>query len=252
MKISNNKVLVITRGNNRYLDEMREYGLDPVKCPIDHTSLFANKDVSEALVVILTDETPEEVKKLAGGLQILCIDEEKSLFLYGKKDQVEQVSSMIPSLFIISEGFLFKDLFKDTVLSVMEFIKQREASKLPILLYVDDSDVYINKLKPYLEDKFIIYTCRDSTPAEIVQRLKMADLAVFSTELTYPLISFTDIFMAITRKKSANPDFSIYYITGNDVDQKRMNVFHERLFIALSKQMDVKKTADFFIKRYAR
>ncbi len=251
MKKEARQVLVISRGNQRYFDEMHDQGLATVSCGFDQNLIFKNKGASSAIIVILEDEKPEDVKKLAGMLQILCIDEEKNLFVYGKKDLVDIIKGMVPSLFIIYSGYLFKELFRETAVAAREFLKEIQENKKPILLLADDDSVYINRIKPLLDDDFVVYACKNKDPHDIAIRIRMCDVAVLSTSLRFSLIYFTDIFMEILKRKKNNPQFALYFIADQEEEQKNMNSLEERNFIALSKETEVQKTASFLIKRYA-
>lgn len=249
MKTNPNQIIVASYDKTRFAAELVGAGLVPVYCAPNQTSLYSVKDGSENILLLLVDETEEEVKKLARYLIVLCIDEEKNLFIYGKKNLVDIVKSTVPSLFVISVGYLFTDIFGKTLTALTEFIKKNAKRHKPAILFVDVNDDYISRIKPHLTNDFDVFSCVGNNGYDISSKVRFCDVVVLSTALNLPVVAFTTLFVAILKKRSKDKDFTMYFMASNSDEQSVMNVLEESNFISISKDRDVRKTAEFLIKR---
>ena len=224
-------------------------GLAPVYCAPDQTSIYGVKDKSDNILLYLCDETEEDVKKLSKYLTILCIDEEKNLFIYGKKNLVDIVKSTVPSLFVISTRYLFTESFGKVIEDLQDFIKKEEKRKKPAILFVDTDDEYIKKIKPHLTRNFDVFSYISSNGYDISSKVRFCDVVVLSTSLVLPVVAFTTLFVSLLKKRAKDPKFTMYFMASNKDEQSVMNILEQSKFIAISKDRDVAKTAEFLIKR---
>ena len=121
--------------------------------------------------------------------------------------------------------------------------------KKPAILFADVDDEYIKKIKPHLERDFDVFSCVGGTGYEITSKVRFCDVVVLSTALNLPVVAFTTLFVSILKKRAKDRDFTMYFMASNADEQGVMNVLEENNFIAISKDRDVKKTAEFLIKR---
>lgn len=249
MKVPENQIIVASFDKTKFASEIVGSGLIPVYCAPNQNGLYGIKEASENILLILVDETEEEVRNLARYLTVLCIDEEKNLFIYGKKNLVDIVKNKVPSLYVISTGYLFTDVFRNTIRDIFAFIKKRKAGNKPAILFVDTDDEYINMIKPYLTYDFDVFTSVSANGYDISSRIRFCDVVVMSTSLKLPVASFATLFIAMMKKRAKDPSFAMYFIASGKDEQSVMNVLDENNFIAISKEADVKKTAEFLIKR---
>ncbi len=249
MKTDPNQIIVATFDKTRFATEIMGAGFAPVYCSTNQTSLYSVKDKSENILLLLVDETEDEVKKFARYLTALCIDEEKNLFIYGKKNLVELVENMVPSLFVISVGYLFVDVFTNTVMALKDFIKKSETRHKPVILFADVDDEYIKNIRPYLINDFDFFSVVNGNGYDISSRIRFCDVVVLSTALNLPVVAFTTLFVSILKKRAKDKSFTMYFMASNSDEQGIMNVMQENNFISISKDRDVAKTAEFLIKR---
>ena len=247
-----NQIIVASFDKNRFASEIVGAGLIPVYCAPNQTSLYGVKDTSENILLVLVDETEDEVRKLAKYLTVICIDEEKNLFVYGKKNLVDIVKNSVPSLFVISVGYLFTDTFNKTTAALTDFIRKNASRKKPAILFVDINDDYINRIRPHLTRDFDVFSYVGNNGYEISSKVRFCDVVVLSTALNLPVVAFTSLFVAILKKRSKDKNFTMYFMASNADEQNVMNVLEESHFIAISKDRDVKKTAEFLIKRISK
>lgn len=265
MKIPENQIIVVSSDRSKFAKEIVGDGLAPVYCVPDQTALYEVKDRSGNILVILTDETEDTVRRLASYLTILCIDEEKNLFIYGKKNLVDIIKEKVPSLYIICAGYLFMDTFGGTINEIHDFISRERERQKPAILFVDVDDEYINRIKPLLTRHFDVFSSLSGNGYDISARIRFCSVVVLSTSLTLPVVSFTAFFVEIMKKRLADPDFAMYFLSSNSDEQTIINTLavnsdgqdlrispRERGFISISKDGDLEKTADFLIKRAGR
>lgn len=247
-----NRIIVAASERSKYVGDIISAGLEAVFCLPNQPSLFKVKDKSSNILLILVDESAEEIKKLVRHLTVLCIDGEKNLFVYGRKDLVDIVKKKVPKLYVVSTGFLFVDLFPKILKDINDFIVKTEKQKKPSVLFVHTDEEYVKRIKPYLINDVDVFSITKGDGYDIASRVKYCDSVVISTTLKLPVVAFTTLFAEILKKRAKDPKFAMYFITPNNEEQNVMNVLEQSSFIAISMDREVKMTAAFLIKRMGK
>ena len=265
MKNSEKHLIVVSNDRSKFAEEIVGSGLIPTYCPPQQTALYGMKDRADCILILLYEEKEEDIKRLARYLTNLCIDEEKNLFVFGKKNLVDIIKKAVPSLFVISSGYAFSDVFTDIIKDLLLFMNEMQERNKPALLFVDVDDSYITRIRPYLTKTFDVYSSINGNGYDISSRVRFSDVVVLSTSVTLPAVAFTTLFVSIMKKRLKDPDFAVYFMASNSDEQNIINtlsvnydgqsvknVLEEGGFISISKDKDLEKTADFLIKRVKR
>lgn len=236
------QIILISNERQPSEDRLTEEGFLVTWCPFEITRIMEVRDISNVLFLYLHEEDNDDLKRIGLYLRDLCIEEEKILYIYGRYEGVDLISSIIPSLFIRRAAYAFSEPFSALV-EDMKGLTALSQGHLPGLLIVDDDIEYIEKLRPYLESSFRIYVSHCDL-VEAGTFLNISDIVLVSVEAEYKLSVFLDFFRAVYARKK-DSEFRLYYLTSDDTKRDRMNLGIEKDAVALSKSADISKIASF-------
>ena len=107
---------------------------------------------------------------------------------------------------------------------------------------------YISKLRPYLEPHFTIYVNHYEMQDAFLMILR-SNIVVVSMDKPMSLLQFMELFRPIYTKKKS-PGFHLYYLTTTAEERDRVNTGSDRFGISFSRDMDVARVANFFIRSF--
>ncbi len=241
------QIIVVAGDKSKYEGILKKNGFYVTWSSFELKDVIKVRDRSNAILVCTVDEDYETLKKLGFYLRDLCIEEEKSLYLYGKKEKVDIIRDLVPSLYI-KKVILYHLAFS----MLPEIIKQEfkpDRNKLTFLI-IDNDTEYVGKLRLYLEPYFQILVSRFDYEEAGMLMLK-SDIVLISMDATFKLREFMGFFKAMMMKKRS-PLFRFFYLASTDSERNRMNAGSEDEGMAFSKEMDVARVADYFVKAYEK
>lgn len=234
--------IILISSTEQVKERLEENGFRVIWCPFKLSRIMEVRDISNVIFLNINEEDKDDLKRIGLYLRDLCIEEEKVLYIYGRREGVDIISSMVPSIFIRKAAYVYSEPFA-ALLEDMNKLASITQNHLPGLLIVDDDIEYIEKLRPYLEQSFRIYVSHCDF-IEAGTYLNISDIVLISAESKYKLSSFLDFFRAVyARKKEYGT--RLYYLTSDNVKRDHMNLGFERDAMALSKSFNLSKVASF-------
>ena len=211
--------------------------------------LIKFRDRSNLILLLVGNEDFETLKTMGLYLRDLCIEDEKLLYLYGPKNNVDIITSLVPSLFIK------KALYSHVHFYVMyeELIKNdvNPDRKKPRFLILDDDTEYVESLRPHLDPFFQVFVCRFDIN-EIASLMHSVDIVLISMDGKMSLYDLMGMLrMLLTRAKSYSA-FRYYYLAPTNRERDRMNSGNENNNLTFSKEMEVHRVAAYFTNKFSR
>ncbi|MCR5687431.1 MAG: hypothetical protein K6G58_05365 [Lachnospiraceae bacterium] len=238
------QIIIVTNQKDRYEREIPE-DLYVTWCEFSVSALIKIRNRSNLIFLLMDHEKHDALDEMAIYLRDLCIEDEKYIYMYGNKEDVDTMRSKIPSLFIKKSMYSFShfDILTDIIIQE-EVIAENGR---PVFLLIDNDSEYGEKLRVFLDPYFRVVVCRFDT-AEIYKLVMMADIVLISLAGTMRLYDFMELFRIIAAK-SKTQGFHYYYITDTDLERNARNSGSDKSSIAFSKEMDVERTAKYFISK---
>ncbi len=243
-----NQIIVVTSDKNKYESSFKKKDFYVTWSSFDLKEIIKIRDRSNTILVCAADEDYDTLKKLGLYLRDICIEEEKTLYLYGKKEKVEIIKNLVPSLYI-NKVILYHVAFSSIP---DEILKQRfipDRSK-PTFLIIDNDTEYVEKFRLHLEPYFRIFVSRfDFEEAGIL--MLRSDIVLISMDAAFTLREFMGFFKAMMVKKR-HPYFHFFYLASTNSETYKLNAGSENESIAFSKEMDVSRVTNYFVESFGR
>ena len=235
------QIIVVTDDRERYEKTFPARDFYITWCAFSIDDLIKKRANSNLILICMDHEDRNTIKRIGLYLRDICIEDEKVVYLYGNKDDVERMSSFIPSMFIKKKMFSFAQFDRMTDELLTNEVKPEEVK--PICVILDDDMEYIEKLRVYLDSVFRVTVCRFDVK-EINEIVLMADVVLLSVEGRMKLSEFMGLFQVLLAKKKAGK-VNFYYLTPSNGEQSIINQRIENSAISFSKEMDVVRVAEF-------
>ncbi|MCR4589223.1 MAG: hypothetical protein K5668_00185 [Lachnospiraceae bacterium] len=240
------QIIVVTNDRQKYEKEFKQIDFYVTWCPFSVSALLNVRDRSNLIFVCVSDEEFDDIKAMGLYLRDLCIEDEKVVYFYGNKSGVDQLSTLVPSIFIkktiyshVHFSMVIEDLMNEEVYP--------DNKKLKFVLIDDDSE-YVAKLRPYLDPFFQVHVSRFDI-MEIGKLILRGDLVMISMNGRLKLSEFMSLFRML-RQKSETRNFHYYYITDTNGERARLNAGSESDGLAFSKEMEIARVANYFVSKY--
>lgn len=241
------QMIVVTNDRKRYEKAFDSRYFYITWSTLDVEDLLSKRSSSNLILVCMDHEDEIALKKIGLYLRDICIDDEKIVYLYGNKEDVDTMSALVPSMFIKKKMYAFTH-FSMLVEKLVDSEVRKENSK-PYCVILDDDVEYVEKLRVQLDSFFRVAVCRFD-PAEINDLVLIADVVLVSVDGRLKLSEFMGLFHMLLAKKKV-PRFRFYYLTRSDQERNAMNAGIEKSSISFSKQMDVEHVAKYLINQYS-
>ena len=242
------QIIVIAGDKSKYEAEFKKNGFYVTWSSFELEEVIKIRDRSNIILVCAVDEDYETLKKLGFYLRDICIEEEKTLYLYGRKEKVDIIKDLVPSLYI-KKVVLYHVAFSTIPGEILKQELMPDRNK-PTFLIIDNDTEYVGKLRLYLEPYFQILVSRFDFEEAGMLMLK-SDIVLISMEATFKLREFMGFFKAMMMKKRS-PLFHFFYLASTDAERNRMNAGSENESISFSKEMDVDRVANYFVKSFGK
>lgn len=236
------QIIVVTNHQDKFEKEFAGTDIMITWSALSPEALLAVRGRSNILFVCLDHENHDDLVKIGLFLRDICIEDEKILYLYGNKSDVDEVSSYVPSLFIQKSLYSFADFVQIRD----DLVRDRNESDTgkPVFLIIDDDTDYVEKLRVYLDNDFKVLVSRFEI-REIASLIHSADIVLISMDGKLALHDFMGLFqMLAARKKKSS--FKYYYMSASDAQRAELNSGSESTSISFSKEMDVDRVAKYF------
>ncbi len=212
--MSDSKVLIISTKETFSVHGMEsklaEIGYEAVFVPAETDALIDMEFESNLLVYYMDDKAPVNPAFMVY-LKDLCMEHEKSLILVGRKEEYEAVRDYVPE-YCISAWFqrpLDMNEFLEAVRQ--QFDSRLLASTRKTILIVDDDVSYMQMVRDWLKDKYIVVMANSGVKALQWLATNKADLVFLDYEM--PVVNGPTIFEML--KSEAETDVvPVVFLTG--------------------------------------
>ncbi len=237
------QIIVVTNHKDRFEKEFAGSDFLVTWSALTVESLLPVRGRSNILFVCLDHEKHDDLVKIGLYLRDICIEDEKILYLYGNKADVDEVASYVPSLFIQKSLYSFADFvqIRDELAKNTALLDKDK----PVFLIIDDDTDYVEKLRVYLDNDYKVLVSRFEI-REIAALIHSADIVLISMDGKLALRDFMGLFRLLVVKKK-KPSFKYYYMSSTDRERAMLNSATESTSISFSKEMDVDRVAKYFI-----
>ena len=238
------QIIVLANDRSKYEKALSFRDLYVTWCPFSVEELIRIRERSNVILICMDHEKYNDLNRMGLYLRDMCIEDEKSLYLYGNKDDVNTIASLVPSLFIKKTLYSFAGIEK-IVNDIVAGEVIRENGK-PIFLMIDDDREYVEKLRVYLDPFYQVFVSRFDHE-EIENLIMMADRVLISVNGNMRLLDFIQLYQTLLSKKKV-PGFTYYHIADTDWEKAIVDRGSGQNNMAFSKETDVQKVADYLIK----
>ena len=226
------------------INNLDEANYEVISCKPDIKVL--EDDLRKGDIVILylgkmTDITREALIYIKDG----CIEESKSLYLLGSKEEIAEMHSIFPEDMIQKEferPINVKDLIK-------EFEHELNYNKKPNILIVDDDSVYLRTVHEWLHEKYHLTMVNSGMNAITYLAKHTPDLILLDYEM--PIADGPQILEMIRSEKSTK-DTPVMFLTGQNNRENVENVIRLKPAGYLLKSMkpwELIRAIDNFFKK---
>lgn len=242
------QIIVVTNHRDKFEKEFAGGDFAVTWSALTVEALLAVRGRSNILFVCLDHEKHDDLVKIGLYLRDICIEDEKILYLYGNKADVDEVASYVPSLFIQKSLYSFADFvqIRDELAKNTALLDKDK----PVFLIIDDDTDYVEKLRVYLDSSYKVLVSRFEI-REIASLIHSADTVLISMDGKLALSDFMGLFRLLVVKKK-KPSFKYYYMSATDRERAMLNSATESTSISFSKEMDVERVARYFIDMIKR
>ncbi len=195
---------------NALISNLTGSGYNVLEIPFQLKELERNQSAADIIVIYADDSLMENQGALIY-LKDLCVEEDKQLIFIGSKQQIEDISTIMPS-------HLFAEIF-ERPLDMNHFIekidtltdeKVQEQRKKCILL-VDDDVSYLHVLKEWLKDDYRVGMAKSAMQAITWLARNNVDLILLDYEM--PVTNGLKVFEML-KSEQFSKDIPVMFLTG--------------------------------------
>lgn len=232
------------------LDNFKNVGVYPVGCTYDAVAIGVIQWRFESILLILPDDFDNEARKVCLYLRDMSIDEEKRVFICGKRSVLAQAVKLLPAM--IRSGSILVDggtgyTTLRTVASAIKnaFLNDKNQKSCLIL---DDDKQYDSDLLKVLS-RYCNVAIKDKVDEEFAAYVTNADILLISTELKMDLLEFTTFRQQLAARKKTGRT-SLIYLCADDARQQLVYQSMNAEGVSLSKDRDFLSTSRCIIRWY--
>ena len=240
------QILVMTNDRERYEKALPTKDFYITWCALSMEELLEKRANSNLILLCMDHEDKNFLKNLGLYLREACLEDEKILYLYGNKEDVDTISSLVPSMFIKKALYSFA-MFDAMVDELVQQEVMAENGK-PCCVIIDDDAGYVERLRVHLDGLFRVVVC-GFDPHQINDLVKISDVVLISVDGKLKLSEFMGLFHLLLARKRI-PGFRFYYLTPSDSERNAINLGMEKSSLSFSKEMDVERVAAFLIDQF--
>lgn len=237
------QIIVVSDHREKFENAFSNMDIQATWCGLSVEELIKVRGRSNIIFVCMDHDDSKTIEKIGLFLRDICIEDEKMLYIYGSKENVDALSSFVPKLFISKTVYSFVDLSR-TVEELIGDVNESDSGK-PCFLLIDNDSEYSEKLRVYLDPYYKFMLCHFDVE-DIARMVPFAQIAIISLEGKMTISQLMELFRMFAAKKR-NSNFKYYYLAKDDKERSLMNAGSEKTAISFSKEMDVERIARYFI-----
>ncbi|MCR5733255.1 MAG: hypothetical protein K6G22_01490 [Lachnospiraceae bacterium] len=244
------KVAVVSgdRNVNRLIsvEYMKERGMTVAWCDCEVPDIVSVSGIVSTYIVLLPAEFDMKLHQICFFLRDLCLEEDKTLYLYGSEEMIAKVREIIPKLFILGMYDSTKVPFKEFVDEIDKDFREL-TDPLPNLLMIDDDKEYFKQLSLLIKSDF---NTTVTTPCleDVVRYLVNTDILLINLNMKVSVLDLGVLLEAIERKVKTK-NMKLLYITDTRAEQKYVNSIQLNPLICFAKEIPMEKIA-FYMRRH--
>ncbi len=239
------QIIVVTDERNNYEAAFEQKGYYVTWCPSDLDAIISVRDRADIFFFCVSNEDTDLLKRIGLYMRDLCIEDEKIVYIYGRKDAVDILSRLIPAMFVQMAQYAFIGTFT-SMLDDMRGLEEAEGRDRPTLLIIDDDKDFISKLRILVNAHFNVYVSHCDL-RESGMLLMRSDIVLMSTSAKYSLMEIMDFFRSMVKKKRQNR-LHFYYLAADETECDIINVTGDREAFAFPRSVDPRIIADYLIE----
>ena len=239
------KVILISLGSVFFVKTIRsgleeeDYEVKSIKPDISEIENI--KENSDIVILFLWDDLYAK-KDVLIFLKDICIEDDKTLFLIGNKQEFEVVVNLIPDV-IVAKKFE-RPVNVDDIIEELD--RRASEDKKKNILVVDDDGVFLRNMHNLLSIKYKV-TMESSGMNAITYLAKHTpDLVLLDYEM--PVTDGPQV-LAMIRSEPATRDIPVMFLTGRDDKESVMKVMElhpDGYLLKSQKPGNLKRTIDNF------
>ncbi|MBQ9549169.1 MAG: response regulator [Lachnospiraceae bacterium] len=208
------EVLFISRGEsfmvNAIIDNLKSGGYKVSRIDPVIKELNENKSDHKIIVFYLGDYV-EEISDFLTFLKDVCIEEFKYLYCIGSKEELSVIRSNV-LIYAVRESYERPVNVKTLIADLDALIEQHEGdSAKKTILVVDDDVVFLNMMKEWLSDKYMVSLVNSGTRAITFLANNKPDLILLDYEM--PVTSGPQV-LEMIRSDSELENTPVIFLTG--------------------------------------
>lgn len=233
--------VVITNRRKYYENTFKSKGYYVNWCDLDLNAIISVRDRSHVFIFCLEEAESDLLDRIGYYMRDLCIEDEKMVYLFGRKESVDHLKNLIPSLYIQKALYLYGTT--NALMDELKLLEESEEANKPALLIVDDDRELIEQLRIMLGGYFRFYvTHYDMTETRLF--LKEANVVLMGTRGRYGILDIVDLLRLVAQRKMA-VGMQMYYLTEDDKESTRVNgTGSDKGNLAYSRSTDPRIIAD--------
>lgn len=223
--------------------------LTPIWCEYNISEIAAVKGKTDFFFLILPEKLSTDLLQICYYLRDICIEEEKTVYIFGTQELIPTVKSAIPKLFISGVFEKGKDEIAATISQISQDIIKKKTPTINILM-IDDKQEYVQELSISLRDTFCTFIIKPDDP-QLLSYLREANILIINIDMKMKVIDQAILFNTAIRRQS-HEKLKILFLADKSDEQKDLNLLGAGGNICLSKELPPHKVASYLIKRYSQ
>ena len=231
------QIIVVTDHRDRFEGKLPAEDFYVVWCGFSVEELLKVRHNSNLILLCMDNEDHNALEKMGLYLRDACIEEEKMLYLYGNKEDVQTVASLVPAMFIKDKVYLFGDFNK----FVEKLIKEEVEAEYgrPRCVIVDEDSEYVEQLRLQLEGFYRVYVCGYDVEA-ISKLVPDATLTLLCVDGSMKLSETMWLFRLLIAKRKTSK-FRYFLMKSSNGEKEYDQMGSEESKITFYKDMDVER-----------
>lgn len=237
------QIIVVTNNRDKLEERFQKKYFYVNFCDFSVEAFQKIRDRSDVVFVCMEHEDKNEVLRLSLYLKDVCIEYEKTLYLFGNVDDVEIVKTYVPHLYIKNSRYAFEGM--DPILE--ELSGPDSGITKPGFLLIDEDMEYVELVRDHLCEEFNVFVSHyDPFECEYFSRFSFSGM--MSMDGMVKISSLFRILITVNNKRY-DPDFHFYLLASSNFERDFFYEKSERIGISLSKEMDIDRIAKYLISR---
>ena len=222
--------------------------LKPVWCEYDIGEVAAAKEKTDIFLLFLPEEKNAVLRQVCFYLRDVCIDEEKTVYLFGNKEMLAFARGIIPGLMISGMFVRGETEIAGVIAGIAQDINNRGAN-LKSVLILDDGETYFRDLSIILRERFQTTIAKPDID-NIIRALAGTDIFIMSVDMKLTVMEQAMLFAAVELQQKRGR-LKLIFVADKREEQNRVNLIKADSILCLSKETPVEKAGAYLMKNYS-